>query len=181
MSWISVYAGDRFPANQFNFEGKEVQEALADMFAYDFDREDATFGEETTTGATRDWAVPGRKSFGVRPYPAHMRDYDTTPPLDARGNPIPHFNSTILSHAYYEFVKRLGHAQAGRVLHNVPATLSPFPTFREVARGFVGRAGEIYPQDGPDAGTRSDAREAAEQAFDLVGISIRDHRGEQSG
>ena len=51
------------------------------------------------------------------------------------------------------------------MLHNVPATLSPFPTFKEVARGFVGRAGEIYPQDGPDAGTRSDAREAAEQAF----------------
>ena len=67
------------------------------------------------------------------------------------------------------------------MLHNVPATLSPFPTFKEVARGFVRRAGEIYPQDGPDAGTRSDAREAAERAFDLVGISIRDHRGEQPG
>ncbi len=175
-----VYAGDRFPGNQFSFEGKEVQEALADMFAYDFDREDATIGEETG-GAYRDWEVPGRLSFAGQPYPAHMRDYDTTPPLDARGNPIPHLNSTILSHAYYEFVKRIGHHQAGRVLHNVPATLSPFPIFKEVARGFVGRAGEIYPQDGSDAGTRSDAREAAEQAFSQVGIHIRDHRGEQPG
>ena len=95
-----------------------------------------------------------------------MRDYDPTPPLDDEGEPIEHFNSTILSHAYYEYVKRIGHAKAGRVLHNVPATLSPRPTFNEVARGFVARAGEIYPQDGPDPGTRSDAREAAEQAFE---------------
>ena len=175
------YAGDRFSPTQFNFEGKEVQEALADMFAYDFDREDPTIGEETTGGAIRDWQVPGREDFAGRPYPAHMRDYDTTPPLDARGNRVPHFNSTILSHAYYEYVKRIGHPQAGRVLHNVPATLSPFPTFKEVARGFVSRAGEIYPHDGPDAGTRSDAREAAEQAFSEVGIHIRDHRGEQPG
>jgi Zn-dependent metalloprotease len=101
--------------------------------------------------------------------------------VDARGRPDEHVNATILSHAYYEFVKRIGHHKAGRVLHNVPATLSPFPTFFEVARGFVGRAGEIYPQDGPDAGTRSDAREAAEQAFDLVGIHITDHRGERPG
>ena len=85
------YAGDRFSPTQFNFEGKEIQEALADMFAYDFDREDATFGEETTSGATRDWEVPGREDFAGRPYPAHMRDHDPTPPLDARGNPIPHF------------------------------------------------------------------------------------------
>lgn len=67
------------------------------------------------------------------------------------------------------------------MLHNVPATLSPRPTFREVARGFVGRAGEIYPQDGSDSGTRSDLREAAERAFDQVGIVVRDHRGEQPG
>jgi Zn-dependent metalloprotease len=171
-----VYAGDRFPGNQFSPEGKEVQEALANMFAYDYDREDATGGEETIGGTRVDWAVPGRISLGGQPYPAHMRDYDKTPPEDRFGNPYPHFNASILSHAYYELVRRLGHHQSGRVLHNIPATLSPFPTFREVARGFVVRAGEIYPQDGPDAGTRSDAREAAEAAFDEVGLHVRDHR-----
>ena len=80
-----------------------------------------------------------------------MRDYDPTPPLDNAGEPIEHFNSTILSHAYYEYVKRIGHPKAGRVLHNVPATLSPRPTFNEVARGFVARAGEIYPQTASSA------------------------------
>jgi Thermolysin metallopeptidase, alpha-helical domain len=176
-----IYAGDRVTSGA-PLETDSLEEALADMFAYDFDREDATIAEEVV-GDGRDWEVPGRLSRGdpPQPYPAHMRDYDTTPPLDARGNPSAHFNSTILSHAYFEFVQRIGHAKAGRVLHNVPATLSPRPTFKEVARGFVGRAGDIYPQDGLDAGTRSDAREAAEQAFDLVGISIRDHRGEQPG
>jgi hypothetical protein len=171
-----VYAGDRFPGNQFSHEGKEVQEALADMFAYDYDRGDATSGEETAGGARVDWAVPGRISLGGRPYPAHMRDYAKSPPRDGFGNPYPHFNATILSHAYYELVRRIGHHKAGRLVHNIPATLSPFPTFREVARGFVTRGGEIYPEDGPDAGTRSDVREAAEAAFDAVGIHVRDHR-----
>ena len=179
IDWI--YAGDRVSSDK-PLETDSVEEALADMFAYDFDREDATIAEESG-GVIRDWDVPGSKFRGdpPQPYPAHMRDYDPTPPLDNAGEPIEHFNSTILSHAYYEYVKRIGHPKAGRVLHNVPATLSPRPTFNEVARGFVARAGEIYPQDGPDPGTRSDAREAAEQAFDLVGIHIRDHRGEQPG
>ena len=98
------------------------------MFAYDFDREDATIAEESG-GDIRDWEVPGSKFRGdpPQPYPAHMRDYDPTPPLDNGGEPIQHFNSTILSHAYYEYVKRIGHTKAGRVLHNVPATLSPDP------------------------------------------------------
>jgi hypothetical protein len=63
---------------------------------------------------------------------AHMDDYDTTPFPD---NPPPHFNSTILSHAYYLFVQRVGQYRAGRVLHNVPSLLSPRPTLQEVSGG----------------------------------------------
>ena len=174
------YAGDRLSGQEL--EGDSVEEALADMFAYEYDRFDSTLGEEHQLGARINWEDPSEISLVPgRPYPDHIRDYDPSPPNESDGKPSEHFNSTILSHAYYLFVQAVGHHKAGRVLHNVPATLSPKPTFREVARGFVGRAGEIYPQDGPDSGTRSDMREAAEHAFDQVGIGIRDHRGEQPG
>jgi hypothetical protein len=170
MDW--VYAGDR------TFEGdvreeEAVQEALADMFAYDYDRADATIAEDTQRShPVRNLANPSSLTdVNGAPYPTHIRQYDSTPPSA-------HFNSTILTYAYHLLVQAIGHPKAGRVLHNVPATLSPKPTFREVARGFVGRAGKIYPQDGPDPGARSDAREDAERAFDQVGIGVRDHRGE---
>jgi hypothetical protein len=173
MDW--VYAGDRIYEGDIR-EEQAVQEALADMFAYEYDRFDATIAEETQRARpVRDLANPGSLSdLNGAPFPAHMRDYDSTPPSD-------HHNSTILSHGYYLFVQAVGHHKAGRVLHNVPATLSPKPTFKEVARGFVARAGEIYPQDGSDPGNRSDMREATETAFDQIGIGIRDHRGEQPG
>jgi hypothetical protein len=173
MDW--VYAGDRALDGNIT-EALAVQEALGDMFAYEYDRFDATIAEETQRARRplRDLADPASLVEFDQPFPAHIRDYDPTPPSD-------HFNSTILSHAYYLLVQSLGHPKAGRVLHNVPATLSPKPTFREIARGFVARAGEIYPHDGSDAGTRSDAREAAERAFDQVGIGVRDHRGETPG
>jgi Zn-dependent metalloprotease len=139
-----VYAGDRLSSSELSLEGNSVEEALADMFAFDYDRLDATIGEETTVGKSRDWEEPGRISRGGQPYPAHMDDYDPTPPIAADGKPSEHFNSTILSHAYYLFVQRVGHAKAGRVLHNVPAGLGPRPDFQQVADAFWLGAQEIY-------------------------------------
>jgi Zn-dependent metalloprotease len=163
MDW--VYAGDRFSSQGFTVEGREVEEALADMFAYDYDRDDSLIGEET--GPRRqDLADPGSVTFpgASRPYPQHMLQYDRTPPLDANGDADPHFNASILSHAYYRFVQAEGHARAGRVLHNVPSALSPFPTFAQVANAFILRAGQIY---------GANARASAVAAFTAVGLQPR--------
>jgi hypothetical protein len=123
------YAGDRV-IRGLNLEGRSVEEALADMFAFDYDRSDPTIGEESPAGAGRDWANPGSITRGGQPYPAHMDDYDRTPPAADDGEPSEHFNSTILSHAYYLFVQAVGSDKAGRVLHSVPQRLSPAPHVR---------------------------------------------------
>jgi Zn-dependent metalloprotease len=126
------YAGDPV-IRGLNLEGRSVEEALADMFAFDYDRSDPTIGEESPAGAGHDWANPGSITRGGQPYPAHMDDYDRTPPAADDGEPSEHFNSTILSHAYYLFVQAVGSDKAGRVLHSVPQRSSPRPTFDEPA------------------------------------------------
>ena len=161
MDW--VYAGDRC-LGACSDEGEEVEEALADMFAYEYDRFDTTFGEESRQGLEsghpyRNWANPPAEALlaqgGPRPYPAHMDDYYEDSPAD-------HLNSTILSHAYVLFVQRVGHTKAGRVLHNVPSLLPPRPTFADVAGAFRRRACSIY---------GGSTAVAADVAFDAVGIT----------
>ena len=156
MDW--VYAGDRNHSASRAVD--EVEEGLADMFAYDYDREDATIAEEaerSSFGVDRNWANPGAVRLLGQPYPAHMDDYDSTPPATSG-----HFNSTILGHAYHRFVLLEGHGRAGRVLHNVPSLLSPRPTFAEVARAFRDRAFQIY---------GANARGSADAAFSAVGLA----------
>lgn len=65
----------------------------------------------------------------------------------------------------------MGHATAGNVLQYVPYYLSPRPSFEQVRDGFVVRASQLYPADGPDAGTGSDVGEAAHRAFSGVGLT----------
>lgn len=141
MDW--VYAGDR-NISATDLEANSVQEALGDMFAYDYDRGNTTMGENTSGPISRDWKNPGSILRDGQPYPAHMRDYDPTPPNNADGKPSPHFNSTILSHAYYLFVQKVGHNTAGNVLQYVPFCLSPKPNFRQVRNCFVDRAHALY-------------------------------------
>jgi hypothetical protein len=148
-----VYAGDRSATP--GAQGDSAEEALADMFAFDYDRFDARIGEDSVL--RRDIGVPGSLALGGQRFPDHMSDFDPTPPGGA-----PHFNSTILSHGYFLFVQREGHARAGRVLHSVPSFLSPRPTFAEVARAFHTRASQIY-------GTG--ARNSARAAFTAVGLA----------
>lgn len=122
-----THADDRI----FTFEAQQVQEGLADMFAYDYDRQDATLAEDVVTRV--DWA---------NPFPSQMRDYR----CDASDI---HTNATILSHAYYSFVQKVGHPLAGYLLHYVPPALPPRPTFVAVKDAFLSLARAIrstYPQ-----------------------------------
>jgi hypothetical protein len=159
MDW--VHAGDRLVTD----EGKEVEEALADMFAYDFDPEDPTLGEDTAFGANQNWADPGSgaSSRGGR-YPALMREYKCPPSASD-----PYHNSMILSHAYYLFEQKVGHFAAGKVLQYVPWFLDPRPRFVDVKSAFIARARQLYP--GRNIKLPSEKAVAAREAFvDEVGI-----------
>lgn len=124
------YADDRITDTR---QGDEVQEALADMFAYDYDRANATLGEDLSYGPLVNWANPA-------PAPARMLDYRCN-----ISDTNPHFNATILSHAYYRFVQKVGHPRAGNVLQYIPWYLSARPRFIDVQRGFAERAEDLYP------------------------------------
>jgi Zn-dependent metalloprotease len=162
--WVS--AGDRaiddHDHRRAAMEARTVQEALADMFAYDYDRDDATLAEDAEGGATVDWQFPGTVTYSGQPQPDHMNDYAHPPPPKQKGGVVDeHFNATILSHAYFLFVQEVGHAKAGHVLRHVPAFLSPRPSFAEVASAFIGRARDLY---GSEVGA------AASTAFQQVGL-----------
>jgi Zn-dependent metalloprotease len=160
--WVA--AGDRF-AGGSSFGALEVEEAIADMFAYDYDRKDAAIGENGAFGAFRDWANPGRLPAAGQPHPSHLDFYDPSPP---RGDP--HFNSTILSHGYFRFVQKVGHDRAGQVLKSVPPGLSPRPTMSEFVNQIVAAARVQYPQDGTDRDAVSDVAQATDAAFKEAGF-----------
>jgi hypothetical protein len=165
-----VYAGDR-ALGDLDLQADSVAEALADMFAYDYDRADAILGEDAPP-LRINWAQPGNVFLGSQRYPAHMLGFDPTPPLDDDRKPDVHFNSTILSHAYYLFVQDVGHDRAGNVLQYVPFTLSPKPTFKQVAQGFHQRAGDLYGDD---------VAVAAANAFAQVGLPPVTHEEPDCG
>ena len=134
-------------------EAPEVAEGLADMFAYDFDREDATLGEDGPRGKNTEvpairWDAP---SFGQ---PSRMSQYVC--------NPDPHFNSTILSHAYFRFVQMVGPDVAGFVLYQVPQLRGPNAAYVAVANTFVSVAATTF-RESPQVAS------AARQAFLVEG------------
>jgi hypothetical protein len=153
----------------FTHEGKEVQEALADMFAYDADTRDATFGEDITPGGFRNWANPGALTEpNLRlPYPASISQY--------RCNSDEHFNSTILSHAFFRF-RQLVSTNASTavvasrvVIRQMLGTLAPQVTFFNFKQKFIETAGLAWPT-GQSALTPN-ATLAAQQAFSDTGGS----------
>jgi hypothetical protein len=79
------YARDRFAGDGSNQQGREVMEALADMFAYDFDRAYATAFELSVTGVARDWANPAAEQYGATPTPPTWTT--TTPPRSRTTRP----------------------------------------------------------------------------------------------
>ena len=182
---VTISAGDRMPRNSFNdvvahelghamdivyagdriidFNDKTVgavQEALGDMFALDYDRQDTTMFEESATGVGRHPGNPASESLcdntGCHPYPAHMNNFDSTPP-----NNDEHYNSTILSHGFVRFVERAGFTTAGEVLQYIPFCLSPRPTFQQVSSCFYQRSMQLY---------GSTVARSARLAFESVGL-----------
>jgi hypothetical protein len=120
-------------------EQQEVGEGLADMFAYDFDPEDAQLGEDGPNGkatevSVRRWDIPQHGE------PLRMADYHCFPPGDD-----PHLNSEILSHAYFVFAGQVTPEVAGFLLHLVPAAMGPDAGFTTVANAFVRVAAATYP------------------------------------
>jgi hypothetical protein len=164
MDW--VYAGDRL----VSFAGFEVEEGLADMFAYDYDRGDATIGEPPPL--LRNLQTPWLLAYSGQPMPDHMSGYDCSPPGVQPGDPAnPHFNSTILSHGYYLFVQSVGHPVAGNVLQYIPFFLDPNPRFVDVKSGFNTRAAQLYPNS-PQV-----ARASKDAFVNGVGIGVFDPPG----
>ena len=146
-----TYADERIVDNR---EVQEVQEGLANMFAYDYDREDYSIGEDTGTRISL--SMPGSVQGPVDGvYPALMRSYK----CDATDV---HHNATILSHAYWRFVQKVGHDKAGHVLQYIPWALPARPTFVALKNSFIQRAQELY-----GGGVAADATEAF---VDEVGI-----------
>ena len=156
-----VLAGDR---NASGLHAKEVQEGLADMFAFDYDRADPIFKEDMVPGGVRRWDNPTGFDEGGLFYPAVRSQYHCN-----AGRP-PHLNSTIISHAFFKFSVQpgVGIGRAGAVLQNVPAALPPTPAFSDVRTAFINLSGQMYPQDDGDAGTVPEVREGAISAFSLV-------------
>jgi len=154
-----VYAGDRVIDHSDKTVGA-IQEALGDMFALDYDRNDTTMFEESATGVARHPGNPASESLcsstGCQPYPAHMDDFDPTPP-----NNDEHYNSTILSHGFIRFVERVGFTTAGEVLQYIPFCLSPRPTFQQVSSCFHQRSMQLY---------GSTVARGARLAFESVGL-----------
>ena len=158
-----TYADDRISDTA---EADEVEEALADMFSYDLDRTDAILGSPGRINWANPEAIKNPKEN--LPYPSTMydgpggrRDYKC-------GATDEHYNGTILSHAYYRFVQKVGHDVAGNVLQYIPWYLSARPRFIDVQRGFATRAGELH---------GASVKTAALQAFQEVGIPNQDHPG----
>ena len=128
-----TFSGDDKVLDQ---EVREVREGIADMFAIDFDREDATFGEDGPGGKNTERPVENWATGGPSGQPLRMSQYDCSV-TDV------HFNSMILGHAYYSFAQKVTPDVAGRVLYQVVTDLGPEARFTTVANAFVNKATAI--------------------------------------
>jgi Zn-dependent metalloprotease len=148
-------------------EGREVDEALAEMFAYDYER-DRNLPGHTGTRVSDLLANPSAYTMGGISLPSHMNNYRC-------GSVDEHINGYILGHAYYLMVKNIrariadGHAQAGNLAQYIPMALPAFRTFGSVRKAFILRARGLYPGDGP-GGTGGEVEAAIADAFDAVGV-----------
>ena len=141
----------------------EVEEAVADMFAYDFDHNDVTLGEAAANegfpvGSPRvNWANPRllKSAAEGELFPAHQSQFKCS----RKG---PHYNGTIYSHAYFLFDKKVGRGKASAVLHRVSSALGPAPNALDLRDLMIQRGGELF-------GTS--VRNAAIAAWSEVGLA----------
>ena len=150
------------------FEGDEVEEALAEMFAYDYERERILTGATGTRVSPR-LADPNSFSLRNGTLPAHYNDYSCTVT-------DPHDNGYILGHAYWRLVQRIGHGTAGKVLQGVPWQLPARRDFGDVREAMEDAAFGIFiPGGGKGAPPRA-VRPFVEAAFDAVGVQDNSRR-----
>ena len=113
------------------FESKEVAEALADMFALDFELSVAspTAAHPTFVEQVTDPDVHG--------HPYHYSQYDCSTGDE-------HDNGWILDRVYLKLTSAFGVSKAGRLLQGVPWMLPPGRTFATVKRAFMNVASWTY-------------------------------------
>ena len=117
------------------FEGDEVEEALAEMFAYDYER-DRTLPGATGVRVSARLADPSSSSVGSGSLPERYADYSCTTGDE-------HHNGYVLAHAYWRFVQRVGHNMAGHVLQGVPWQLPARREFGDVRTAMERAAGTL--------------------------------------
>ena len=136
-------------------EGDEVEEALADMFAYDFERDRTLAG---ATGVRVSARVANPTAFSL---PDHYSGYSCTTTDE-------HDNGHILSHGYWKLVQRIGHEAAGRVLQGVPWQLPARREFGDL-REAMERAANLRVRL-PGKIVSIPIRPQVEAAFNEVGV-----------
>jgi hypothetical protein len=149
------------------FEGSEVDEALAEMFAYDFSNgRPAPPGETVSiTNLLKDPRAapvliahdPGGP--GVKLPSLYSQYYCKATEV--------HLNGYILAHAYYKFVQRVGRDVAGQVLTFVPFMLPAQREFGDVREAMEDAAHGLFP--GPND-TEGVIEQHVDDAFAEVGI-----------
>ena len=137
-------------------EGDEVEEALADMFAYDFERDRTLAG---ATGVRVSDRVADPTAFSL---PDHYSDYSCTTTDE-------HDNGHILSHGYWKLVQRIGHEAAGQVLQGVPWQLPARREFGDLREAMERAAGNLRVRL-PGKIVSIPIRPQVEAAFSEVGV-----------
>ena len=148
-----------------------LNEAISDMFAYNMDPDDTTYGEDRDAGAIRDYADPGR--FGQ---PGHVDDYDATPNDGTTATDYGgvHTNSGIPNHAYYLLDQRVGFEKAEQILwKTVTEKLDHDSDFNDFRAAMLESARELYGE--------GDAYDGVDAAFSEVGLDGTWEPPEQDG
>ncbi len=161
---IDFHFRDDFVAS---FEGDEVEEALAEMFAYDFEQ-DRTLAGATGTRVSARLADPSKFADAGGSLPEHYDDYNCTTGEE-------HHNGYVLAHAYWKLVQRVGHNVAGHILQGVPWQLPAQREFGDVRAALERTAGTILVPD-PNGGPPRSLKGQVSAAFNEVGITASSRR-----
>jgi hypothetical protein len=149
------------------FEGDEVEEALAEMFAYDFEQ-DRRLAGVTGRRVSDVLADPTRYSDAGGTLPDHYDDYNCTTGEE-------HHNGYILAHGYWKLVQRVGHNVAGHVLQGVPWQLPARREFGDVRQAFARAAGSLL-VPGLNGGPPRRVSAEVAAAFGEVGVVASSRR-----
>ena len=135
-----------------------INEALADIFAAMVDREDWSVGEDMKAGVIRDIKNPNSKGN-----PKHMDEYRVLSMSQDKAGV--HYNSTIVSHAFYKFTNYngIGKLKSEKIFYDAMNYLTPLSDFVDMRIACETSARKIY-------GNKVAFK--VSQAFDEVGIYV---------